>query len=101
MLLLFQSYRVRLLRRASTLKQFCAVRTVSDTSAGNEERYIQYSRVRTDHFQPGLPRLPIPKLEQTLECYLAALRPVCSDEEYKQSHSAVEEFKTDGQGGGA
>ena len=74
------------------------MRGVSDTSSGNEERYIQYSRVRTDHFQPGLPRLPIPKLEQTLERYLAALRPVCLDEEYQRSQGAVEEFKKDGQG---
>ena len=74
------------------------MRNLGDVSAGNEERYIQYSRVPTDHFQPGLPRLPIPKLEQTLDRYLAALRPVCSDEEYQQSQGAVEEFKKDGQG---
>ena len=76
------------------------MRTLSDTSAISEERYIQYSRVPTDHFQPGLPRLPIPKLEQTLERYLAALRPVCSDEEYQRSQACVEEFKKDGQGRG-
>lgn len=97
-LLLFQSSPIRILGRSSILKQFYVVRALSDTSATNEERYIQYSRVPTDHFQPGLPRLPIPKLEETLERYLAALRSVCSDEDYQQSRACVEEFKKDGQG---
>ena len=86
---------MRVLGRSSI---FYSVRSLGDVSAGSEERYIQYSRVPTDHFQPGLPRLPIPMLEQTLDRYLAALRPVCSDEEYQQSQGAVEEFKKDGQG---
>ena len=87
-----------MLRQVSILKQFCTTRALSDTPASNEERYIQYSRVPTDHFQRGLPRLPIPKLEHTLERYLTALKPVCSVQDYQQSQKYVEAFKKLGEG---
>ena len=72
------------------------MRSISDST--RDERYIQYSKVPTDHFQGGLPRLPIPKLEKTLERYLEALKPVCSQGQYKHSQECVAEFQKEGQG---
>lgn len=38
-------------------------------------QYIQESLLPTDHFQLSLPRLPIPKLEDTCVRYLRAQKP--------------------------
>lgn len=49
------------------------------------------------HFQPSLPRLPIPDLEKTCVRYLAAQRPLLSDADYETTERLVAEFqKTDG-----
>lgn len=42
----------------------------------------------------GLPRLPIPALEDTLAKYLAGVKPLCTDEEFAAQEKLVEEFKT-------
>jgi hypothetical protein len=44
------------------------------------------------HYQKSLPRLPIPKLEDTCTRYLAALEPISSELEYKKSEKLVNEF---------
>ena len=44
------------------------------------------------HFQPSLPRFPIPKLEDSCRHYLAALRPILSVEEYGATENIVNEF---------
>lgn len=49
------------------------------------------------HFQPGLFRLPIPKLEDTCARYLAALKPVVPNEEaFTKTQELVEDFKRAG-----
>ncbi|KAJ8683208.1 hypothetical protein QAD02_019000 [Eretmocerus hayati] len=69
----------------------------STTSDNNEFEYIQQSRVPTMHFQPSLPRLPIPKLEDTCRRYLNAQRPLLQDDDMKKTQSIVNEFlKRDG-----
>lgn len=90
-----QAWSYRLLARGSALGK-SSVRCYSE--AAGDERYIQYSKVATDHFQHGLPRLPIPKLEETLQRYLASVEPVCSEEQFAQTKAAVTEFQTEGQG---
>lgn len=65
----------------------------------DEERYIQYSKVPTLHFQPSLPRLPIPKLANTCRRYLDALRPVVEAGQFQKTEQLVAEFgKTGGDG---
>ena len=44
------------------------------------------------HYQKSLPRLPIPKLEDTCSRYLAALDPILSEKEYKASEKIVNDF---------
>lgn len=44
------------------------------------------------HFQASLPRLPIPKLEDSCKKYLRAQEPILSDEEWKETSKRVQEF---------
>ncbi|KAM4695911.1 carnitine O-acetyltransferase isoform 1-T1 [Rhinophrynus dorsalis] len=48
--------------------------------------------------QEGLPRLPIPPLQQTLEKYMLALEPLVSQEEWSHTKQLVEDFRTSGVG---
>ena len=64
----------------------------------NSKRYLESSGERlslglpTFHFQSSLPRLPIPNLRDTVRRYLAAQRPLLSDEEYRHTESLAKEF---------
>lgn len=55
--------------------------------------FMQDSIIPTMHFQPGLPRLPIPKLEDTCQRYLASQRPLLNDEQMAQTSKFVREFQ--------
>lgn len=46
------------------------------------------------HFQPSLPRLPIPNLNKTCERYLAAQRPLLDDASFARTEHLVNEFRT-------
>ena len=49
------------------------------------------------HFQPGMLRLPIPKVEDTCARYLAALQPVApSDEAFVKTQELVQDFQRKG-----
>ena len=58
-----------------------------------EYQFIQQSQIPTSHFQPGLPRLPIPELKLTCERYLAAQRPLLIDESYTKTETNVNRFR--------
>ena len=45
--------------------------------------------------QHKLPRLPIPTLEHTTDLFLKFVRPLLSDDDYKEAVEAVERFRTD------
>ncbi|XP_051164325.1 carnitine O-palmitoyltransferase 2, mitochondrial-like isoform X2 [Leptopilina boulardi] len=50
------------------------------------------------HFQASLPRLPIPKLEDTCQRYLNAQKPLLTDEQFAKTKSYVDHFlKNEGQ----
>lgn len=65
-------------------------------SQNTDYQYLQKSNMPTYYFQKSLPRLPIPKIEKTLERYLAAQRPLLSDEEYKFTEAACKKFVKSG-----
>lgn len=44
------------------------------------------------HFQPSLPRLPIPKLEDTCRRYLNAQKPILTDEQMRITQNNVDKF---------
>ena len=43
-------------------------------------------------YQSSLPRLPVPPLQQSLQKYLKAVRPLINDEEFEKTSKEVEEF---------
>eukprot|EP00095_Tigriopus_kingsejongensis_P002194 maker-scaffold966_size75752-snap-gene-0.18 protein:Tk02194 transcript:maker-scaffold966_size75752-snap-gene-0.18-mRNA-1 annotation:"AGAP008907-PA" len=55
-------------------------------------QFIQESLVPTDKFQRSLPRLPIPKLEETCQRYLNSLRPLQDSDAFRTSEKLVQEF---------
>ncbi|KXN74213.1 acyltransferase ChoActase/COT/CPT [Conidiobolus coronatus NRRL 28638] len=53
----------------------------------------------TFHYQSSLPRLPIPKLEKTLERWLISIKPFATDKELEEAKSLAQDFlKPDGLG---
>jgi carnitine O-palmitoyltransferase 2 len=56
-------------------------------------QFLHKSTIPTYHFQKSLRRLPIPKLEQTCQRYLAAVQAVCSDSMIEEAKRTVEEFQ--------
>jgi carnitine O-acetyltransferase len=46
--------------------------------------------------QSNLPKLPVPDLHTTLAKYLASIRPLVDDEQFKATQQAVKEFESDG-----
>lgn len=63
------------------------------------ERYLEMSRLSTEHFQLSLPRLPIPSLRHTITRYLAAQRPLLCNEDYLRTEKLATEFATEGSDG--
>lgn len=57
-----------------------------------EYQYMQISKVPTLHFQASLPRLPIPKLEDSCKRYLNAQKPLLNDKELQHTSSCVSKF---------
>lgn len=65
---------------------------VRNLSQNNDYQFIMRSNMPSYYFQKSLPRLPIPKVEKTLERYLAAQRPILTDEEFKVTEDATKKF---------
>jgi carnitine O-palmitoyltransferase 2 len=74
---------------------FCS----SSTAGSAESEFLHRSVIPTDHFQASLPRLPVPKLDDTCNRYLAALTPLLSADEFQRTKQVVEAFRNgDGKG---
>ncbi|KAG9270811.1 carnitine O-palmitoyltransferase 2, mitochondrial [Astyanax mexicanus] len=63
------------------------------SNAGADSEYLHRSIVPTMHYQKSLPRLPVPKLEDTIRRYLAAQRPLLNNEQYSNTEKLVHEFQ--------
>ncbi|XP_052865340.1 carnitine O-palmitoyltransferase 2, mitochondrial [Anopheles cruzii] len=63
------------------------------STSGDEYQYLQRSKIPMLHFQPSLPRLPIPLLPKTCERYLAAQQPLLAHDAFERTQKAVEQFK--------
>ena len=57
---------------------------------------MEMSKLSTKYFQPSLPRLPIPSLQQTMSRYLAAQKPLLRTEDYQWTEKLAAEFATKG-----
>lgn len=61
-------------------------------SSGPAE-YLQHSIVPTMHYQDSLPRLPIPKLEDTMRRYLSAQKPLLDDNQFRKTEEFCKSFE--------
>ncbi|XP_017769061.1 PREDICTED: carnitine O-palmitoyltransferase 2, mitochondrial [Nicrophorus vespilloides] len=59
----------------------------------HDYQYLQNSKIPTMHFQKSLPRLPIPKLEETCARYLAAQKPILPDKVFDNTQATVKKFQ--------
>ena len=57
-----------------------------------ESDFLHKSVVPTYHFEASLPRLPIPKLEDTYRRYLDAQKPLLTPEQYEHVKKVTENF---------
>ena len=90
-----QSLAVQIQQAVRQLRLFSAacVRGLASSVSEEEDRYLHISHLPTLHFQPGLLRLPIPKLADSCTRYLAALQPVApSEEAFNTTKAVVEDF---------
>lgn len=55
--------------------------------------YLQRSIVPTMHYQDSLPRLPIPKLEDTMKRYLSAQKPLLDDSHFRKTEQFCKSFE--------
>ncbi|XP_078526636.1 carnitine O-palmitoyltransferase 2, mitochondrial [Lissotriton helveticus] len=58
-----------------------------------DPEYLCRSIVPTMHYQNSLPRLPIPKLEDSIKRYLTAQKPLLDDEQYRKTEQLAQKFK--------
>lgn len=79
--------------RSSLGLTFCRGKATRPTS-GDDYQYMQRTRIPMLHFQPSLPRLPIPALEKTCERYLAAQQPLLIEEAFRKTKDNVDRFLT-------
>ncbi|KAI5938077.1 Carnitine O-palmitoyltransferase 2, mitochondrial [Manis javanica] len=56
-------------------------------------QYLQRSIVPTMHYQDSLPRLPVPKLEDTLRRYLSAQKPLLDDAQFRKTEQFCKSFE--------
>ncbi|NP_001080201.1 carnitine O-palmitoyltransferase 2, mitochondrial isoform X1 [Xenopus laevis] len=77
--------------RTITSSQPVLLRAYSSGSSDTE--YLQRSIVPTMHFQKSLPRLPIPKFEDTIKRYLNAQRPLLDDVQFKKTEQLALNFQ--------
>lgn len=61
--------------------------------SSQDSEYLHRSVVPSMHYQKSLPRLPVPKLEDTIRRYLAAQRPLLDDDQFRNTEKTAEDFK--------
>ncbi|KAI4829198.1 hypothetical protein KUCAC02_023258 [Chaenocephalus aceratus] len=69
-------------------------RNYSSKKAATSGEYLHQSVVPSMHYQKSLPRLPIPKLEDTVRRYLAAQKPLLDDEQFRTTEKLTQDFQS-------
>lgn len=62
-------------------------------SSSSSSEYLHQSVVPSMHYQKSLPRLPIPKLEDTIRRYLAAQKPLLDDDQFRTTEKLAQDFQ--------
>ena len=60
----------------------------------DNDRYLHKTKIPTMHFQPSLPRLPIPPLEKTCQRYLNAQKPLLDNTAMEKTKKLVNDFQS-------
>lgn len=84
----------KLLRNNPALSVLTSTRRKYSSKDGAGIEYLHKSVVPTMHYQKSLPRLPVPKLEDTIRRYLAAQRPLLNDEQYSNTEKVANDFQS-------
>lgn len=91
-------FRVDIARRLPMFVRHQATSVANSTNTlvtkSEDYQYLQRTTTPMLHFQPSLPRLPIPELEKTCSRYLAAQRPLLNDDSFKKTEKLVADFCT-------
>ncbi|XP_061894440.1 carnitine O-palmitoyltransferase 2, mitochondrial isoform X1 [Entelurus aequoreus] len=64
------------------------------SSSGSRDDFLHRSVVPSMHYQKSLPRLGIPKLEDTIRRYLAAQKPLLDDDHFQTTEKLAQDFLT-------
>ncbi|XP_042339647.1 carnitine O-palmitoyltransferase 2, mitochondrial [Plectropomus leopardus] len=64
------------------------------SSKKGSAEYLHQSVVPSMHYQKSLPRLPIPKLEDSIRRYLAAQRPLLNDDQFRTTEKHAQDFQS-------
>ncbi|TRY94180.1 hypothetical protein DNTS_030540 [Danionella cerebrum] len=80
-------------RNNSALSVLTSTQRNYSSKNGAGDGYLHKSVVPTMHYQKSLPRLPVPKLEDSIRRYLAAQRPLLNDEHYRNTEKIANGFK--------
>ncbi|XP_015278779.1 PREDICTED: carnitine O-palmitoyltransferase 2, mitochondrial [Gekko japonicus] len=78
---------------ASQLQPVSAGLRRSYSQDGSVSQYLHRSLVPTMHYQKSLPRLPIPKLEDTIRRYLNAQKPLLNDDQFRKTEQLAVNFR--------
>ncbi|XP_063283278.1 carnitine O-palmitoyltransferase 2, mitochondrial-like [Pelobates fuscus] len=71
---------------------FCTLLRAYSTGSTDTE-YLQRSSIPTMYFQEDLPRLPIPKLEDSIKRYLNAQTPLLDAEQFRKTEQLAKSFQ--------
>ena len=85
----------RLLRKPPDMRRLssaASARMLSTTALSEPHAVLHKTRIPTLHFQDSLPKLPLPKLEDTLKRMVYSAGPLCSQDEMEEAHHLVAEF---------
>ncbi|XP_047231465.1 carnitine O-palmitoyltransferase 2, mitochondrial [Girardinichthys multiradiatus] len=64
----------------------------SSSRASSSADYLHQSVIPSMHYQKSLPRLPIPKLEDTIRRYLAAQKPLLDGDQFATTEKIAQDF---------
>ena len=59
----------------------------------DQYNYLQNSIIPTYHFQKSLTKLAIPKLEDSINRYLTALKPLLNENDFKKAETLAKNFE--------
>ncbi|XP_029634050.1 carnitine O-palmitoyltransferase 2, mitochondrial [Octopus sinensis] len=77
----------------SSVKQRNLLFATLQRGRASSSEFLKKSKVPTYHFQKSLPRLPIPKLEDTCRNYLLTQKALLNETQYQSTEKIVKEFE--------